>query len=686
MKAKHLKAPRRSLLLLGTTSNKKCRYASSSKSLCVVIGSLLLTCNIIQLWPLLAVVLRTKSAVALAIRASRPLPGTRSHLKMAPRKKIARAHGILSRDDGPSSDTAGCGPTVSLPIPKVDDFLQAWLEHDSSSFHDISESEAVQIREKLSQWYRSNRRKLPWRGDPPPWEGSTANFAQKSMAKKKKQQQQTEIKQQQQTEITHFFNTNTTKAGMIDSQQIKVESTIAEEPCLQRTYPITAYGVWVSEIMCQQTRIEAVVAKWCRWMASFPTVQALACATPEQVNAHWAGLGFYRRARLLHSAAQRVVETRHGELPDSVEEWMMLPGVGRYTASAICSIAYNITVPVVDGNVCRVLSRLRGISNSIQAAPLKGNPGWDLAAQIVGTIDQTPNEPKLASASAGEINQALMELGATYCSPSGTGTDPMDPLIEFYWSTRIGQNIHAFAELGGSIQDLKLRHLGIQANAAQTCQLCADNGVSTALMHFDSLLTASDQPISVTTAQKFGHVVFPRAPPKIHKREDVLAVAVIEHEDSFLLVRRPDDAGLLAGQWEFPSAIVWSSTDENEMSSRKRKAGQRKDKSDQIPVVALAKRRKALFCVLRDLSTSTSLERLKFRSVSDGPLEHVFSHVRHTMWIDYALLDDRSCLIDVCSAESSDREARWMNASAMQNVGVTSGVTKIVKLIAEQRT
>ena len=105
-------------------------------------------------------------------------------------------------------------------------------------------------------------------------------------------------------------------------------------------------------------------------MRRFPTVYSLAEATDEEVNSHWAGLGFYRRARLLHAGAKRVVHQYNGVVPNTVEELMKVEGIGRYTASAIASIAYGVEVPVVDGNVCRVLCRLTGIANHIKAGVL----------------------------------------------------------------------------------------------------------------------------------------------------------------------------------------------------------------------------------------------------------------------------------------------------------------------------
>ena len=158
------------------------------------------------------------------------------------------------------------------------------------------------------------------------------------------------------------------------------------------------YRVWLSEIMLQQTRVNAVVEHYKRFLELFPTVETLASASLDSVLAAWSGLGYYRRARMLHLAAQKVAEERGGKFPTSVSELRELPGIGRYTAAAIASIAYDEPVAVVDGNVERVLDRLLGKT-------LTANEVWMEAQNFL-----TPRR-------AGDYNQAMMELGATVCAP-----------------------------------------------------------------------------------------------------------------------------------------------------------------------------------------------------------------------------------------------------------------------------
>ena len=158
------------------------------------------------------------------------------------------------------------------------------------------------------------------------------------------------------------------------------------------------YRVWVSEIMLQQTRVAAVLDHYARFMKRFPSVQALAAAREASVLAVWSGLGYYHRARRMHQAAKMIANQRKGNFPRSAEEWLELPGIGRYTAAAIASIAFGEPVAVVDGNVERVLERLL-------RAPLSRETAWGNAEKL------------LDSKRPGDFNQAMMELGATVCTP-----------------------------------------------------------------------------------------------------------------------------------------------------------------------------------------------------------------------------------------------------------------------------
>ena len=164
------------------------------------------------------------------------------------------------------------------------------------------------------------------------------------------------------------------------------------------------YQIWVSETMLQQTRVETVIPYYERFLARFPDLHSLATADTDDVLGEWAGLGYYGRARNLQVAARQVVEEWGGEIPDDEEGLRSLKGVGRYTAGAVASIAFDRPAPVVDGNVARVLTRLLGIREDVRSAPVVRRL-WEEAEALA------------RGRSPGDLTQALMELGATVCTP-----------------------------------------------------------------------------------------------------------------------------------------------------------------------------------------------------------------------------------------------------------------------------
>jgi A/G-specific adenine glycosylase len=232
------------------------------------------------------------------------------------------------------------------------------------------------------------------------------------------------------------------------------------------------YRIWVSEVMLQQTRVDTVIPYYRRWLERFPTVLALADADEEAVLGSWKGLGYYSRARNLHRAAQVVRDAHAGQVPSDPTALRALPGVGEYTAGALASIAFGLPEPVVDGNVRRVLARLHDLE-----APTPAR----LRALTTELLDR--DRP-------GDFNQALMELGATVCTPRAPecGSCP--------WSA------------------------GCAALAAGTVEL---------------------RPVPKV-----------RGPlPEVRIRVSVLARWGADGQPEFLLQKRPP-TGLLAGMWEFP--------------------------------------------------------------------------------------------------------------------------------------
>lgn len=161
-----------------------------------------------------------------------------------------------------------------------------------------------------------------------------------------------------------------------------------------------AYHIWISEIMLQQTQVKTVLPRYLAWLEQFPVIQTLAVAPLDEVLKAWEGLGYYRRARFIHQAAALIVEKHCGTFPQTFDEIMTLPGIGRSTAGAIASFAFNRSTPVLDGNVKRVLKRWHGKPEASDKVL------WTWAQSA---IDDSGNPA--------DWNQAMMELGATHCSP-----------------------------------------------------------------------------------------------------------------------------------------------------------------------------------------------------------------------------------------------------------------------------
>ncbi len=189
------------------------------------------------------------------------------------------------------------------------------------------------------------------------------------------------------------------------------------------------YAIWISEIMLQQTQVKTVIPYWERWMRALPTIEALARARPQTVLKLWEGLGYYTRARNLQVAARMIMDQHGGRFPRQLDDLRALPGIGRYTAGAICSIAFNQPAPILDGNLMRVLTRLFCIRENPQASRTNARL-WHLAELMVqqaASLAGSPRNPvppnpctplRLTPAqTCSHVNQALMEFGAIICTP-----------------------------------------------------------------------------------------------------------------------------------------------------------------------------------------------------------------------------------------------------------------------------
>ena len=198
------------------------------------------------------------------------------------------------------------------------------------------------------------------------------------------------------------------------------------------------YAIWVSEIMLQQTQVKTVLPYWERWMCELPTIKAAASASPDKIHKLWEGLGYYTRVRNLQRAAQQIMEKHGGTFPQNFDDVLALPGIGRYTAGAICSIAFNQPTPILDGNVIRVLTRIFGIGENPRAKKTNSQL-WQLAEELVAHVSPVTCHLSRSKSRTGHLrytsprqgtrtkdedgstisyfNQSLMELGALICTP-----------------------------------------------------------------------------------------------------------------------------------------------------------------------------------------------------------------------------------------------------------------------------
>jgi A/G-specific adenine glycosylase len=209
------------------------------------------------------------------------------------------------------------------------------------------------------------------------------------------------------------------------------------------------YAIWVSEIMLQQTQVSTVIPYYEKFLRRFPTAQKLAQAEEEAVLAQWSGLGYYRRAKFLHRGARYVLQELQGKIPQETEQLKKIPGIGDYTAGAIASIAFDRPVPLVDGNVVRVLSRLFALTGHARDPKLQKQI-WKLAEELV------------PSKQAGDFNQGLMELGATLCRVSLPGCERC-PLLTLCQAAKAGKS----EEYPEPAPQRKIQHLH---RAAAICQ------------------------------------------------------------------------------------------------------------------------------------------------------------------------------------------------------------------------
>jgi A/G-specific adenine glycosylase len=437
-----------------------------------------------------------------------------------------------------------------------------------STVDQFTRAETTKLQSQLLAWYVANRRELPWRAPP----------------------------------------------------RFRVDGPPVHPPAPPATQssPGAPYAVWVSEVMSQQTRLSVVVDYWTRWMAAFPTVQALAAAPLDRVNELWSGLGYYRRAKFLHEAAGQLMLEFDGDLPQTVTDLLKVKGIGKYTAGAISSIAFNLSAPAVDGNVERVLARTRPgiLPNRLPASTpgAKAKVYEELATGLLADIE-----------CAGDFNQALMELGATVCTPKNPscGTCPIQGLCGSHDEALAARRLPStHAELY-PVKDVS-RKTKSRDEVVLVC-ICMRKG------------PAAD--LTGTTAAT-----------------------------EFLLLQRPA-SGLLAGLWEPPNVVLSA-----------------KEADKHATPAARARLMDAyLNSLLPQLTTQTPASTTTAHTPpprkAAGTATHVFSHIRQTLHVESCLLTDPAPHAGAGTLAGAGAAAfRWLPEAAVGNSAVATQMRKALAL------
>ncbi len=412
---------------------------------------------------------------------------------------------------------------------------------------------------------------------------------------------------------------------------------------LREARKIRAYQVWISEIMLQQTRVETVKSYWLNWMSKWPTIEALASAPEEEVLAAWRGLGYYSRATRIHTAAKKVVADYDGLLPDTPAELEKnVPGVGPYTAGAISSIVFGHPVPILDGNVARVLSRQLGVYANPKAK-VTTDLSWAAADVLVKKAYEVGGEKGTVP---GEWNQALMELGSTVCTPlkPGCGGCP------------IRQSCRAYQEAEADVVKGKKKEKQV-GDIEDLCTFCEpfpfeeevqdsskeadqDNATAkgvkklrqatlsfgfTAAAPAKSKSNGKDQRTDAQEIDKAIEQHVRKYPMKLEKkkiRQEECLVCIIQRRqgDDYLLEQRPS-TGLLASMWQFPSLTISTTP-----------AGPSDTCQEVFPSTPIPK---LIDTFVSSLVGSGAKEKEKV-----GSITHIFSHLNLTMHVYRVVIED----------------------------------------------
>ncbi|KAK5575531.1 hypothetical protein RB653_006664 [Dictyostelium firmibasis] len=449
---------------------------------------------------------------------------------------------------------------------------------------------------------------------------------------------------------------------------------------------VIAYRVWVSEIMLQQTRVLTVIEYFNKWIEKWPTIKDLSSTTIEEVNKVWSGLGYYRRAKNLWLGSKYVVDNFNSIIPSDVKTLLEINGIGPYTAGAISSIAFNKSVPLVDGNVIRVLSRVR----SIGASPKLSSTVklfWELGNDLVESVENPCN-----------FNQSLMELGATICSVQSPQCkqcpiqsncqayqqekqfikpEPKNSISKFFQPKNTNTTSNS-SKITESVPTLKLTDI---------CKVCQS---------FED----SDGPTESVCR-------YPKKVIKAKSRDENVNVFLIHQskENKFLLTQRPD-TGLLASLYEAPSIIETQSIskrktkknnddDDNDDDDDDDNDDEEKDDDDDNNEKKSNKRKKPTTktsstnkIISKEYIEKEVLKKL-FKPSSDitiksvkciGTVKHKFSHINQTLTVYDCPCDFKKQPIP--NDQSKSNNICWLKIDDIQSsVGVSKQMLKCFELI-----
>jgi len=418
--------------------------------------------------------------------------------------------------------------------------------------------------------------------------------------------------------------------------------------------------------MLQQTQVATTIPYYEKWMESFPTIHDLAKADLEKVNKLWAGLGYYSRARRLWEGAQKICKETNGVLPSTAKDLEeKVPGVGRYTAGAIASIAWGQPAGTVDGNIARVYSRLRAIGGDPKAKTTI-ELQWKLADYMV------PQDRP------GDFNQALMELGATVCTPQKPDCKhcPVQKNCRALDEVKVTQTL---IKGGRDVIEKSEDDVDIEE-----CHICLPHD--------------SEEELTV--------MIYPRKAVKKAPREEECAVCIVEtrsldskdpKDSKFLLAKRPK-TGLLAGLWEFPSVELNEAVEAVKKPTKKRKptkVDMSSDDSDDDfgptkdaktpPIHLLANSNDERILVMNKFLKKTfdiDLDRCNvIRRTELGSVVHLFSHIRKTYHMEYLTVDSK----DVVTTAASD-QIQWISREELAVAAIPTGLKKGIKLMENWTT